>query len=88
MPAPAATGHLIFYGYCWDFGLPPRSPQADLKESSGISSAEVVYGAPLVLPSQLSGIPESPPVVFKEDIRSVPSFIPSRAPSTSPPDAT
>ena len=58
------------------------------KEASGISSAEVAYGTPLVLPSQLSGILESPPVVFKEDIPVASSFIPSRAPSTSPPDST
>ena len=58
------------------------------KEASGISSAEVAYGTPLVLPSQLSGILESPPVVFKEDIPAASSFIPSRAPSTSPPDST
>ena len=56
------------------------------KEYSGISSAEVAYGAPLVLPSQLSGVPESPLAVFKEDISVAPPFIPSRGPATSPPD--
>ena len=52
------------------------------KEDSNISSAEVVYGAPLVLPSQLSGVPELPPVVFREAIHSAaPPFIPARMPS-------
>ena len=52
------------------------------KEDSCISSAELLYGAPLVLPSQLPGFPELPPVVFHESSRAAPSNIPTRGPST------
>ena len=34
------------------------------KEDSSISSAELLYGAPLVLPGQLPGVPEPPLAVF------------------------
>ena len=34
-----------------------------------MSSAELLYGAPLVLPGQLPGVPESPLAVFHESTR-------------------
>ena len=34
------------------------------KEDSSISSAELLYDAPLVLPGQLPGVPEPPLAVF------------------------
>ena len=52
------------------------------KEDSSISSAELLYGAPLVLPGQLPGVPEPPPAVFHESSRAAPSNIPARGPST------
>ena len=48
------------------------------KEDSNMSSAELVYGAPLVTPGQISGAPEPPPAVFQEDIRAAPTHISSR----------
>ena len=48
------------------------------KEDSNMSSAELVYGAPLVTPGQISGAPEPPPAVFQEDIRAAPIHISSR----------
>jgi len=51
------------------------------KEDSSISSAELLYGAPLVLPGQLPGVPEPPPAVFHESSRAAPSHIPARGPS-------
>ena len=53
---------------------PPGHP----KEDSSISSAELLYGAPLVLP----GVPEPPPEVFHESSRAAPSHIPVRGPYT------
>ena len=52
------------------------------KEDSSISSAELLYGAPLVLPGQLPGVPEPPPAVFHESSRAAPSHIPARGPPT------
>ena len=52
------------------------------KEDSCISSAELLYRAPLVLPGQLPGVPEPPPAVFHESSRAAPSHIPARGPST------
>ena len=57
------------------------------KEDSNISSAELVYGAPLVLPGQLRGIPETPAALFNVDTRSAPSFIASRIPAEATPVA-
>ena len=48
------------------------------KEDSSISSAELLYGAPLVLPGQLPGVPEPLPEVFNESTRAAPSHIPAR----------
>ena len=53
---------------------PPGRP----KEDSSISSSKLLYGAPLVLPGQLTGVPEPPPVVFKESTRAAPFHIPAR----------
>ena len=36
------------------------------KEDSNLFSAELVYGAPLVTPGQIPGVPEPPPAVFQE----------------------
>ena len=51
------------------------------KEDSSISSAELLYGAPLVLPGQLPGVPEPPPAVFNESTRAAPYHIPTRGTS-------
>lgn len=48
------------------------------KEDSNISSAEILYGAPLVLPGQVGGVPETPAAVFSEKIRAAPSSIAAR----------
>ena len=53
------------------------------KEDSSISSAELLYGAPLVLSGQLPGVPEPPPAVFYESSRAAPSHVPARGPSRS-----
>ena len=55
---------------------------ASPKEDSSISSAELLYGAPLVLSGQLPGVPEPPPGVFHESSRAAPSHIPARGPCT------
>ena len=55
------------------------------KEDSSLSSAELVYGAPLVMPGQLPGIPESPPVVFQEAVRAAPSHLAGRSPGLPQP---
>ena len=52
-------------------------------EDSSISSAELLYGSPLVLPGQLPGVLEPLPVVFNESTRAAPSHIPARGPSAS-----
>lgn len=54
------------------------------KEDSNISSAEVVFGAPLVLPGQLPGVPGTSPPVFQQDVCAAPSSIPSRGPPADP----
>ena len=55
------------------------------KEDSSLSSAELVYGAPLVTPGQLPGVPEPPPAVFQEAVRVASSHIPGRSPSSPQP---
>ena len=44
-----------------------------------------MYGAPLVTPGQLPGVPEPPPAVFQEAVRAAPSHILGRSPSTPQP---
>ena len=51
------------------------------KEVSGISSAELVYGAPLTLPGELLSVPEPPPAVFVEQLRKPAAMPPTRPPS-------
>ena len=48
------------------------------KEDSNLFSAELVYGAPLVTPGQIPGVPEPPPAVFQEAVRVAPSHITKR----------
>ena len=55
------------------------------KEDSNLSSAELVYGAPLVTPGQVAGVPEAPLAVFQEAVRATPSHNPGRSSSTSHP---
>ena len=57
--------------------------QATPNEDSSISSAELLYGAPLVLPGQLPGVSELPLAFFKESTRAAPSHIPARSTSAS-----
>ena len=60
---------------------PPGRPQAAPKEDLCISSAELLYSVPLVLPGQLPGVPEPSPAVFRKSSRAAPSHIPARGPS-------
>jgi transposase InsO family protein len=53
------------------------------KEDSGISSAELVYGSPILLPGDIQHGPEPPPSVFALNNRSFPSSIPTRRLSPS-----
>ena len=53
------------------------------KDDSNLSSAELVYGAPLVTPGQVASVPEQPAAVFQE--AAAPSHIPGRSSSTSHP---
>ena len=55
------------------------------KEDSNLSSVELVYGALLVTPGQVPGVPEPPPAVFQEAVRAAPSHIPGRSSSTPHP---
>ena len=57
------------------------------KEDSGISSAELVLGAPLVLPGQLLDAPEPPATVFLEHVRSPLLLPPTRPLKQNPPAA-
>ena len=62
------------------------------KEDSGISSAELVYGAPLTLPGEFLEVEEQPTSLFLEKLRTAPSSIPTRPQSyaeaaRSPPKA-
>ena len=59
------------------------SLRATPKEDSNISAAELVYGAPLLLPGQLQCGPEPPPAVFAEAARDLPLMLPTR-PLSSP----
>jgi transposase InsO family protein len=54
------------------------SLRATPKEDANISSAELVYGAPILLPGQLQHGPDSPPAVFAAKERSGPLTIPTR----------
>ena len=57
------VGHLTYHGYCLDCGPPP-------KEVSGLSSAEAVYGQPLVLPRELAPGCEAAAQDFSEKLQS------------------
>jgi transposase InsO family protein len=48
------------------------------KDDSNISSAELVYGAPLVLPGEFLDAAELPATEFLEHMRAVPTSIPTR----------
>jgi hypothetical protein len=48
------------------------------KEDSNISAAELVYGAPLLLPGQLQCGPEPPPATYAEKARMLPVSLPTR----------
>jgi hypothetical protein len=50
------------------------------KDDSNISSAELVYGAPLVLPGEIVDAAVPPPADFLEHMRAIPSSIPKRPP--------
>ena len=60
------------------------SSRATPKEDSNISSAELVYGASILLPGQLQQGPEPPPVAFAATDSGLPRWIPTRPPSASP----
>ena len=60
------------------------SLRATPKEDSNISSAELVYGASILLPGQLQQGPEPPPVAFAATDSGLPRWIPTRPPSASP----
>jgi len=47
------------------------------KEQSGLSSAELVYGAPLTLPGEFLRAPEHPPSDFVQQLRRQPSLAPT-----------
>ena len=77
-------------GAAWPSHLPwvLLGLRAAPKEDSNISSAEILYGAPLVLPGQLSGIPEAPAEVFHTRVRAAPPFINARPlPALEPKEA-
>ncbi len=57
------------------------------KDDSAISSAELVYGAPLVLPGEFVDAAEPPATDFLEHMRPSPVSIPTR-PIRSPPQET
>ena len=49
-----------------------------------MSSAELVYGAPLMLPGHVLGVPEPPAATFNEQVRAAPRCLPTRQlPSSS-----
>ena len=52
--------------------LGPPGPRAAPKEESGVSSAELVQGSPLVLPGQLLDTPEPPAESFIRQLREAP----------------
>ena len=60
------------------------SLRATPKEDSNISSAELVYGASILLPGQLQQGPEPPPAAFAVTDSGLPRWIPTRPPSASP----
>ena len=59
------------------------SLRATPKEDANISSAELVYGAPILLPGQLQQVPEPLPAVFNTADRLNPTWIPTRPLPTS-----
>ena len=63
------------------------SLRATPKEDSNLSSAELVYGAPILLPGQLQQGPEPPPSTFTAADRCTPLWIPTRPPSSTPASA-
>ena len=63
------------------------SLRATPKEDSNLSSAELVYGAPILLPGQLQQGPEPPPTTFMAADRCTPLWIPTRLPSSTPASA-
>jgi transposase InsO family protein len=52
--------------------------RAASKDGSNISSAELVYGAPLVLPGEFLDAAEPPAAEFLEHMRTIPTSIPTR----------
>jgi len=56
------------------------APKAD----SAISSAELLFGAPLSLPGQLLAVPEPPPLQFVQELRSTIAGLPTRPLADSP----
>ena len=60
------------------------SLRATPKEDSNISSAELVYGASILLPGQLQQGPEPPPAAFAATDSGPPRWIPTRPLSVSP----
>ena len=60
------------------------SLRATPKEDSNISSAELVYGASILLPGHLQQGPEPPPAAFAATDSGLPWWIPTRPPSVLP----
>jgi transposase InsO family protein len=55
------------------------------RDDSGISAAELVYGAPLCLPGVIIAAPEQPAEYFKQQLQgAISAFSPSRAPPQPP----
>ena len=76
-------------GAAWPSHLPwvLLGLRAAPKEDSNVSSAELVYGAPLHLPGQTPGTPESPVELFKESSRAAPAAVKTRSGPSSLPAA-
>jgi hypothetical protein len=66
--------------------------RATPREDSGVSAAELVYGAPLALPGQFLSIAEPPTAVFVQQLRSslpcVADQVGSGQATSTPPDST
>jgi hypothetical protein len=67
-------------GATWPDHLPQvlLGLRAAPKDDSNISSAELVYGVPLVLPSEFVDAKEPPATNFLEHMRATPTSIPTR----------
>ncbi len=64
--------HLLYSGCCWVL---------ERDEDSGISSAELAYGALLSLPGQFINAEEPPPAGFVEKLRTASPPLPTRQPT-------